>query len=149
MASRRWAPQAETAGMAMVLLAVMSIPSALVVANWFEMRQARAAWAIEGPPCPRLASDALLRAARRPPHVFDYGGVRFARQYGHASCVGFREDGLFNEAIYRVCQFSAPAILAVTAGGREEAFKPGVGHRATVTIRGGRASCVVGGWFMS
>ena len=149
MASRRWAPQAETVGMMIVLLAVMSIPSALVVANWLEMRGERRAWTIGGPPCPRLASDTVLYAARLPPHVFDYGGVRFARQYGHASCVGFREDGLFNPAIYRVCQFSAPAILAVTAGGREEAFRPGVGHRATVTIRGGKASCVVGGWFTS
>ncbi len=149
MASRKWAPRGETFGMTLVLLAVMSIPAALVIANWLEMRQARAAWAIEGPPCPRLASDAILRTSRRPPHVFDYGGVRFARQYGHASCVGFREDGLFNPAIYRVCQFNAPATLAVTTGGQQLAFKPGVGHHATVTIRGGRASCVVGGWFAS
>ena len=149
MASRRWAPPIENLGMGLVLLAVVSIPTALVVSNWMEMRQARVAWAIAGPPCPRLAPGTPIFTGRRLPQEFDYGGVHYARQYGHVSCVGFREDGLFNRAVYRVCQFSGPMTLAVTAGRDQLAFRTGVGRRATVTIRDGKASCVVGGWFSS
>ena len=40
-----------------------------------------------------------------------------------------------------------PAALAVATSKGVIYFKPGVGRPATVTIRGGEASCVVGGWF--
>jgi len=149
MARRRWESKPETGGMAAVLLAVISIPAGLAFANWADMRAARVAWSIDGPPCPRAASAAMLYAGRLPPYVFDYGGARFTRQYGHASCVGFREDGLFNQAVYHVCQFSAPASLAVQTGPDVVTYHPGVGHHATVTIRRGKASCVMGGWFVS
>jgi hypothetical protein len=149
MASRRSTPSLETLGMGLVLLAVVSIPSALVISNWVEMRQARVAWAITGPPCPQLALGTPIFTARRQPQEFDYGGVHYARQYGHVSCVGFREDGVFNRAVYRVCQFSGPMTLAITSGRDQLAFRPGVGRRATVVTRGGKTSCVVGGWFSS
>lgn len=129
----------------LVLLLVISMPGLTVYMGWAEQEAMKEAWAIKGAPCP-LAADPAADGAKAD-KSFDYGGVRFARRYGHVSCVAPREDGFMSETTYRVCQFSAPATVTVTQGGETTVFRPGAGHPATVTIRDGRASCVIGGWF--
>ena len=96
------------------------------------------------PPCPRLAPDAFavrLQAARiLPSHHFGFGGVRFYRASGHVDCRLIRGE----EAAAPVCRFSSPVALQVsTANGRYDFFP--VSGTATVTVHGGRASCVMAG----
>jgi hypothetical protein len=63
------------------------------------------------------------------------------------SCVAIPEDGPWTRASYRVCQFNNPGALTVRVGGRSTTFQPPAGRRTTVTVRHGKARCVVGGWF--
>ena len=81
------------------------------------------------------------------PYTFSYGGAQFSRRFGHASCAAPQDGGLIPGETFHVCQFNGPAALAVATSKGVIYFKPGVGRPATVTIRGGEASCVVGGWF--
>jgi hypothetical protein len=127
-----------------VLLLVLGIPAVLSWSDWREMQAMRADWAVTGPPCP---IGVAMPPDRRAPMSFDYGGARLGRRFGHVACLGFHEDGLFDPATYSVCQFSGPAAIKVGLGGRETVYEPGVGRPATVTIRRGQASCVVGGWY--
>ena len=39
------------------------------------------------------------------------------------------------------------ALVGVSAGENATYFFTGVGRKATVTVRGGEPSCVIGGWF--
>ena len=83
----------------------------------------------------------------KPAKVFDYGGIGFARHFGHVSCVAWREGGVFDPDIYRVCQFNAPGAVTVTTREQTVRYQPGVGRRVTVSVRQGQPSCVMGGWF--
>lgn len=135
-------------GLAAFLLIVMSIPASVLYASWSSQRAEKSAWDIAGPPCPVSASPAAPSAGPRAlKYEFDYGGVTFARRFGHVSCVAPRVHELLNRGFYRVCQFSGPATISVTTERRTVVFKPGVGRRATVTVRDGEPSCVLGGWF--
>jgi hypothetical protein len=138
---------AAAVGMGAVILVAVSIP-ALVVAEGLMRRQAlRELWTIEGPPCPKVAQPGPAFFGRRGAQSFTFGDAVLARGLGHASCVAKAEDDLFTQATYSVCQFTGPAQIAVTTRGRTSYFAPGYGRRATVTIRRGKASCVLGGWF--
>lgn len=101
-----------------------------------------------GPACPELAR-AEFEARHRPlKNVFDYGGVRFARRFGHADCtmIGRYEPG--GGEAYPVCRFTAPAVLRVTPNqGRAVIFEVGVGRAARVVVRDGRVRCVLTGPF--
>lgn len=133
-------------GMGAVILAAVSIP-ALVVADGLVRRHAlRELWNIEGPPCPTLAPGPDVFGPRGP-RTFVFGEAALSRRLGHASCVAKTEAGLFTQATYSVCQFTGPAQIAVRTRGRTTWFAPGYGRRATVTIRRGEVSCVLGGWF--
>lgn len=116
-----------------------------------ERAQARAltrALTRPGPACPELAR-AEFEARHRPlKNVFDYGGVRFARRFGHADCtmIGRYEPG--GGEAYPVCRFTAPAVLRVTPNqGRAVIFEVGVGRAARVVVRDGRVRCVLTGPF--
>jgi hypothetical protein len=86
---------------------------------------------------------------KKPLKHFAYGGIRFSLKTGHVECVALPEDRLPWEKTvnYRVCQFTGPGLVGVTMAGRTRWFQPGWGKPTTVTWRGGRLSCVVGGWF--
>lgn len=129
-----------------LLALVATIPAYLVYSAWAGERAMKRAWAINGPACPVVAATPALFGALGPKE-FDYGGVGFARRYGHVDCMAAREGPLGDRHVYRVCQFSAPMTVGVTAGGQTRLFKAGVGQAATVTVRRGEVSCVVGGWF--
>ena len=140
----------QAAALGLLLLGVMAIPGYLLAETWVGQRQMKASWAIEGPPCPVVDAPSPNVVGRRPPKTFTYGDIDFTRQFGHVSCVAIREPGFMNRESYRVCQFNAPAMVAVaTPDGRKVIYQPGVARRATVTVRHGRPSCVIGGWFAS
>lgn len=105
------------------------------------------AWAIEGPPCPQ---EPFSEAARQPAatKVFGYADAGFAYAYGHVACAEIHELGgrsLFRG--YPVCQFTSPGVVAVDAAGATTFFVPGLGERATVSVRGGEARCVMAAKF--
>jgi hypothetical protein len=135
----------EKVGLAFFLLMLATLPAWLIYETWSAQEEQRQAWNVSGPPCPVISPAAAFGADT--PYEFSYGGVRFARRFGHASCASPLEGGLIPGAPYRVCQFTGPAVVGVATSEGVTIFKPGVGHRATVTIRDGKASCVIGGWF--
>ena len=138
----------QTAALGLLLLGLMTIPAYFVIETWVGQRQMKASWNIKGPPCPVVDRPSPNVVGRKDPKAFNYGGVDFTRQFGHVSCVAIREPGFMNKESYRVCQFNAPAMVAVaTPDGRKVIYQPGVARPATVTVRHGQPSCVIGGWF--
>ena len=95
-------------------------------------------------PCPRLTPDAFtarVTASRAlPARHFRFGGAHFSRASGKVGCEMVGARG----AVYPVCRFSNPVALQVTTGRGRHDFFPGSGS-ATVTVRGGEASCLKGG----
>jgi hypothetical protein len=138
----------QVLAMGLVLVALAAIPGLSILEVWIDQQNVRRAWTITGPPCPEVDRPAHSVVGRRRPKTFTYGGIDFTRQFGHASCVAIREDGFMNKQSYRVCQFNAPAMVAVTMpGGQKTTWQTGVGNNVTVTVRHGRPTCVVAGWF--
>lgn len=136
----------QTGGILGVLLLAASIPALAVHQTWSSQQALRKVWNITGPPCPPLS--APLPAAPWIPRGFTYEGVSFERRFGHVMCTAPPKTALLTPETYTVCQFTGPDRLRVTTtAGKVFAFKPGVGHPATVTVRDGRVSCVLGGWF--
>jgi hypothetical protein len=134
----------QTAGIVAVMLAVASIPLSIAYGTLMDRQALEEDWVIAGPACPVVGHAMWFH---RPPHKFSYQGVDFTRQYGSVSCMVLPDDGALSKARHTTCQFSSPAAVSVTAGGQTTIYEPGIGHPATVTIRDGRPSCVVGGWF--
>jgi hypothetical protein len=126
----------QTLGIVLILLAVASIPTSIGYSTWSERQRMRDEWTAAGPACPVVASPSPANRGAKPPPPFVYKGVGFAYQIGDVNCVAAPEKGLFNSRTYPICQFDAPAAIAVTAGGRTVLFEPGVGHSATVTFYG-------------
>jgi hypothetical protein len=143
---RRIIGRLQTAGILLLFLAVASIPLTIGLTTWSDHQSLRSEWAIQGPACPVVAEVSRAAQGAKPPPPFIYQDVAFAYQIGDVFCEAVPE-GYFSKATHPVCQFDAPAAITVTAGGRTVIYEPGVGHRATVTIRGGQPSCVIGGWF--
>jgi hypothetical protein len=127
-----------------LLAGIASIPGAVIFSTWATHRAMLREWVVKGPPCP--VSETLSVAARgaRPPPPFVYKGVGFAYQIGDAFCAAVPVEDVFSSKTFPVCNFDAPAAIAVTLGARHVLFEPGVGHAAWVTIRDGRISCVMG-----
>jgi len=143
----RWRDGMQSLGLAGLLLILMAIPAYIVIETWMGEQAMQKAWTITGPPCPVVARPAWIVVGSKPPKAFEYGGIGFARQFGHVSCVAWREGGMFDPDIYRVCQFNAPGAVTVAVGGQTISYQPGTARRATVSIRRGQPSCVMGGWF--
>lgn len=138
---------AQEAGLLGVLALLLSVVGLIVAESWLDHRATKRAWTIEGPPCPVVERPARAAVGSKPPRDFVFNGLTFRRHFGHVSCQAFREDGLFPTGHYSVCQFSGPGAVHVIGKGRRVVFQPGVGRKATVTVRRGEATCVVGGWF--
>src|SRR5690606_33821853 len=99
-------------------------------------------------PCPvvdRPSSTAVSR--RKDPATFEYGGARFTRSFAAVSCAALPEKLFWPQAAYPVCQFNNPGADTVSTGRRSVTFEPPVGRAATVTVRRGEITCVVGGRF--
>jgi hypothetical protein len=125
---------------------VAAIPIWLVVETVQDRRALEADWTFEGPHCPERSTPPQPRY-RKPLRNFKYEGIRFSRQLGNASCQAFHEGPLFSRRLKTVCQFSAPAIVEVSVGGRTAHYEPGFMRPAVVTVRAGSPRCVLGGWF--
>lgn len=140
---------AQVSGMALMIAGLASIPGYIVLETWMNLRSMQRDWAVKGPPCPEVETPSRYMLGKKPLKVFTYGGVRFARKVGHVDCAAFPEPSLPWEKTvnYRVCQFTGPGLVGVTLDGKTTWFQPGWGRPTTVTIRHGRASCVVAGWF--
>jgi len=134
----------QTFGMVVLMLAVASIPLTVAYGALADHQSLKVEWAIDGPTCPVVSQ---TERYHRPPQAFSYQGVHFTRQYGNVFCVVVPDGGVFSNAHHTACQFSAPAAISVTTAGRSILYEPGIGRAATVSIRNGQPSCVVGGWF--
>ena len=97
-----------------------------------------------GPACQEITEAQHLLRRRPLKNVFDFGGVRFGRRFGHADC---RKIGLYEAGAgdgYPACRFTAPAVLRVaTAQGPARIFDVGVGRSATVSVHDGVARCTL------
>jgi hypothetical protein len=98
---------------------------------------------IRGAPCPALTRAAYIQQGIEPKKAFEFQKVRFARRFGHADCAVVAYRDASGTGGHPVCQFTGPALLAVTADGVESYFAPGVGVPATVSVENGRARCVL------
>jgi len=134
----------QTLGIVVLMLAVASIPLTVAYGGLADRQALKTEWAIAGPACPVAAGPSVYRM---PPKAFSYQGVQFTRQYGNVSCVVVPDAGPFSKANHPVCQFSGPARVTVAIGERSFAYEPDIGRKATVTIRDGQPTCVLGGWF--
>lgn len=136
-------------GLAGMALCVAAVPGLLFLQSVLAERAERRAWTIAGAACPVVAqpSPRATRRARKPmTHV--YGGATFTRAFGAVSCAGFREASLLAESrVTHICQFNNPGAVVVKTPVATTTFEAEPGKRMTVTVREGRASCVVGGWF--
>jgi hypothetical protein len=106
------------------------------------------AWAIVGPPCPRIdAATFLERRYRQGPKRFDYQKVTFFRRHGHVSCAPIYEEGGKSDRFHAVCQFTSPGQLLIRTAKGDWYFEPGPGRPATVSMQGGQARCVLAAKF--
>jgi hypothetical protein len=136
----------ELVGVVVFLVAIVGVTATVGPSKLTDLGAMRRDWTIEGPACPIVPAISNAGRGAKPPAPFTYQGVRFAYQIADASCEAVPE-GYLTSRTYPVCQFDAPGAVAVTTAGRTVIFEPGVGRRATVTVRDGRATCVEGGWF--
>jgi hypothetical protein len=134
----------QTLGIVVLMLVVASIPLMIAYGALAAHQALKVEWAIDGPACPVVSKTVRYH---RPPQAFSYQGVRFTRQYGSVYCVVVPDGGVLSSAHHTACQFNAPAAVSVTTARRSILYEPGIGHVATVTIRDGQPSCVIGGWF--
>ena len=137
---RRW----QDLWLVPALLAIASIPLSEGYAAFATNRGLRKEWIATGRACPVVSVLSPASLGARPPKPFVYKGVGFAFQIGDVTCAAVPEKSLFTKTTFPVCQFDAPAGIAVTAGGRTTYFEPGVGRGATVMIHAGQPpSCVM------
>ncbi|MBU1374706.1 MAG: hypothetical protein KKE02_07215 [Alphaproteobacteria bacterium] len=101
------------------------------------------AWAIAGPPCPRITEAEFLDGSRKPIRTFDYDEVTFLRRDGHVDCAPIYDDGGRSTRFHAVCQFTNPESLQVRTKAGEWAFRPGPGKPATVSTANDEARCVM------
>ena len=132
----------------LIVAVILGVPVAIVWQEWAAIQALRRAWTIPGPPCPIVARLSPIATRRGKPAMTSvYGDAAFTRSFGAVSCAPIPEEGLFTRGNYHVCQFNNPGGVVVRVGGRATTFEAPVGRRLTITVRHGRASCVVGGWF--
>jgi len=137
----------QHAGLGGMMLLLVAVPVIDVYRTWAGLSAEKAAWAVQGPACPIVGAADPRVVGRKVPKTFTYNHIAFTRHLGDVSCSAFREEGFMNPDSYSVCQFSGPGAVTVEAGARKVTFQPGPGKRATVTVRDGQPSCVIGGWF--
>jgi len=136
-----------TLGLVSVGLLAVGAPAWGAFAFWSRDHALRTAWDIQGPPCAQATHAWRELASFRQPRRFDYRPMHLEHLFGGADCAEVPDGPFLTRRAYQVCQFTAPGLVAVTTGGRTVTFEPGYGRRATVSLRRGRLTCVIGGWF--
>lgn len=141
---RTWAVLAFQLAATFVLVAM--VPAFMVFEVRAEARALQSEWAISGPPCDVIEPPASSASSRADPQArFTYGGARFSGHFDAVSCAAVPSTWWWPKDLYRVCMFSGPGALTVTTTDGPLTFRPPQGQSATITIRDGRANCVVGG----
>ena len=124
---------------------VATVPAALGTATWMRVHELQKQWTIDGPPCPILpAADARLGPLKG---SFPYLEATYSYGRAQVYCADVPKSGVLAAGTYQVCQFNNPGIGRVETTKGVSVFGPMRGHRATVAVRDGAASCIVGGWF--
>jgi len=143
-------PRRTSTGLVTILIVavlVVGVPAWGVYALFAHQQELRQDWGgIRGPACPLAAHDWAQVAGTRTPHRITYAKTAYRYVFGAADCASVPEGRFITMDAYYVCQFTRPLMLEVTAGGRTVRYEPGWGRRATVAVRDGQLSCVVGGW---
>jgi hypothetical protein len=148
-AARQRGPLARVPRRAWIAVAVVAaaLGAWRLTDNYLTIQRTRIAdakaWAITGPPCPRITEAAFLDGSRKPIRKFDYDEVTFLRRDGHAGCAPIYEDGGRSTRFHAVCQFTNPESLQVRTGKGAWAFRPGPGQPATVSTANDEARCVL------
>ena len=81
----------------------------------------------------------------KPKKAFVFNQIRFDRRFGHVDCntVAIGQGNAYAP----VCQFSGPALLAVTTDKGRFFFAPGAGKPVTIITENGSPRCVMDGNF--
>jgi hypothetical protein len=133
-------------GLITIGLVLAGIPIGGISALFAHQQGLRHDWDIKGPPCPPPIHTWREIVLSRQPRTFQYGGADFAHPFGAADCASVPDGPFITRRAYYACQFTGPAMISVTVGGRTTLFEPGPGRHATVSLRRGRIGCVLGGW---
>jgi hypothetical protein len=123
------------------------LPATIGFATWHEVRALQRQWTIAGPPCPDHGDQPIPPQWGHLNKGFDYGDARWDFGRALTYCADIPKPGLLAMGSYQVCQFNNPNMVRVETGKGVQIFGPLRSQRATVTVRDGVASCVVGGWF--
>lgn len=147
MASRRRSLNIDALAPLFLGGVIALVPTGFGLNEWLELQSMRKQWTVKGPPCERVTQIGRWVGDGKPPRTISYGPYAFTRWSGAIYCADIPVESVFSRATYRVCQFNNPGAVGVSTGTEEVIFQPPIGERATVTVRSGHASCVVGGWF--
>jgi len=143
-------PRSTSTGRISVLIVcvlVLGVPAWGVYALYAHQEALRRHWGgISGPACPLATRDWEELAGTRTPHRITYAKTAFRYVFGAADCASVPDGRFITMDAYYVCQFTRPLMLEAAAGGRTVRYEPGWGRRATVKVRNGQLSCVIGGW---
>jgi hypothetical protein len=127
----------------MMAMAAAALVAVAVVDRSTRMSAARE-WTASGPACARSTATALLAADEAPDQITMYKGVRFARAHGAVRCntIGYNEGRSGED--FPVCEFDHPGGVEVTTSFGRSDFMLSPMSAATVQVRHGIPSCVVG-----
>lgn len=144
----RWQGRWQDWAILVLAPSFLILPTVMVGSIYVEARALQRAWTVEGPPCPQVATPSSRAISRhRPPMTFTYGGASFTRSFAAVDCAAVPKSAVWPREAYRVCQFNNPGAITVRTATSRKVFELPPGARATVTVRDGLVSCVVGGSF--
>jgi hypothetical protein len=135
------------------VMIVTIVAAVAIVVGWgvWDLIQSRRAsiaeartWTVAGPPCPLLSPDAPPDPTLQALQTSHFHRVTFVRAHGDMECSDVADDGGRGMADYPVCQFSHPGMLKVDTGHGVVAYDLPPLRPATVAVRHGKPSCVVG-----
>jgi len=127
---------------------VSALPAFVAWQTWTEARALQTEWTVAGPPCDVVDVPASWATGHRhAPMTFSYGGHSFTRQFAAVSCAAVPVTWWWPRDSYHVCMFNNPGAVTVSTVDGPVTFQPPYGQRATITVRNGEATCVVGGRF--
>src|SRR5580698_10163080 len=114
-------------GLMTIGLLIVGLPIGGVSALFAHQQGLRHDWDIKGPPCPPASHSWREIALSREPHSFKDGGADFSHPFGGVDCASVPDGPFITRRAYYACQFTAPIMIAVTAGGRTTLYEPGAG----------------------
>ena len=102
------------------------------------------AWMVFGPACPAPAKPVFDTTDGGHGQEMTFSTVRFARAHGASLCHDLNDKEGRGKDIFPVCQFDHPGVISVTTARGTSWFWPGYMSPATISVRNGVASCVIG-----